>query len=151
VYRPGCITWPISRRCTTAPAPAVPPPALPDATVISQAIGVAVTAQPGPPHPLAVDGRSAMFSTPDGGRIVIAWIRPEFLDGLRHMLKLLATPVSGIGDEAYRARMGEGLVARVNGHVLMVAPSLPTLDTAQRARVVDAIAHAVVAGATAAP
>jgi hypothetical protein len=93
-------------------------------------------------HPLALGGASATYVAPDGGRLIVAWIRPEMLAGFRHMPRFLAAAVPGIGDEAYRAPAGGGVVARVDEHVLLVTPSLPGLNGDARDQAVDAVAHA---------
>jgi hypothetical protein len=123
-------------------------PPLPDASAVSAALGWPVSAAPDAvPHPLAVDGASRPFVTPDGGRLIAAWIRPSELEAHRHMPASLATPVSGIGEESYRSPMGGGLVARVGGNVLMVVGTLPSLDDAQRDRVIAAMAQLMLANA----
>ncbi|HUP71782.1 MAG TPA: hypothetical protein VM282_01925 [Acidimicrobiales bacterium] len=125
-------------------------PPLPDATAVSAALGWPVTAAPeASPHPLAVHGASRTFITPDGGRLITAWIRPSELEAHRHMPTSLATPASGIGEESYRSPMGGGLVSRAGGNVLMVVATLPSLDDAQRDRVIATVARLTFAGATA--
>jgi hypothetical protein len=138
----------------TAPAAAVSAgapgsPSLPDATAVSAALGWPVTAAPeAAAHPLAIQGASRTFITPDGGRLITAWIRPSELEAHRHMPAALATPVSGIGEESYRSPMGGGLVSRAGGNVLMVVATLPSLDDAQRDRVIATVAQLTFAGAT---
>ena len=120
-------------------AAAAPP--LPDTLAVSAAIGAPVTSAPAAiAHPLALDGASSTYLTQDGGRIIAAWIRPNDFDALRPTLAPLATAISGVG-EAYRSPVGGGLVARVNGHVLMIVATLPALSAEQRDRTVVAVAQ----------
>ena len=124
-------------------------PPLPDASAVSAALGWPVGAAPDAvPHPLAINGASRTFVTPDGGRLIAAWIRPSELEAHRHMPASLATPLSGIGDESYRSPMGGGLVARAGGNVLMVVATLPSLDDPQRDRVIATVAQMTLANAT---
>jgi hypothetical protein len=132
---------------TSAGAPSAPP--LPDASAVAAALGWPVSAAPDAvPHPLAIDGASRTFVTPDGGRLIAAWIRPSELEAHRHMPDSLATPLSGIGEESYRSPMGGGLVARAGGSVLMGVATLPSLDDAQRDRVIATVAQMTLANAT---
>jgi hypothetical protein len=124
------------------------PPPLPDAAAVAAAIGWPVhTATTAAAHPLAIDGASRTFLTNDGGRIIAAWIPPAELEELRRMPASVATPITGVGKEAFHSSAGGGLVARVDGHVLMVAATLPALDDAQRDRVVVAVAQLALANA----
>jgi hypothetical protein len=121
-------------------------PGLPDAAVVAAALGVAVRDAPSAvPYPLAIDGASRTFVTDDGGRIITAWIQPSALDELRQLPATIAAPISGVGDEAYRAPLGGGLVARVGGHVLMVAATLPTFSAGARDVAVMALSNAMAA------
>jgi hypothetical protein len=123
------------------------PPALPDALAVSAAIGVPVSAAPGAVvHPLALDAASSTYLTQDGGRIIAAWMRPNEFDALRPTLAPLATTIAGIG-EAYRSPIGGGVVARVNGHVMMVLATLPSFSAEQRDRAVAAVAQLTAANA----
>ena len=118
------------------------PPPLPDAAAVSAALGWPVSAAADAvPHPLAIEGASRTFLTPDGGRLITAWIRPSEFEAHRHMPVSLATPVSGIGEESYRSPMGGGLVARSGGNVLMVVATLPSLDDTTRDRVITTTAQ----------
>ena len=127
---------PPPRRSRPGPPPAIGA-GLPDAAVVAAAIGQPVSLAPAAvPHPLAIDGASRTFVTRDGGRIIAAWIRASEFEDFRRMPPSVATPVAGVGDEAYHSQLGGGLVARVNGRVLMVAATLPSLDDAERDRVI---------------
>jgi hypothetical protein len=131
---------------STAPAAAVSAgaaaPPLPDASAVSAALGWPVSAATDAvAHPLALDGASRTFVTPDGGRLITAWIRPSEFEAHRHMPVSLATPVSDIGEESYRSPMGGGLVARAGTNVLMVVATLPSLDDATRDRVITTTAQ----------
>jgi hypothetical protein len=134
---------------TTAPL-TVPPPPLPDSPAIAAALGRPVTVEADAiAHPLAIDpATSATYAGPDGERIVVAWVRPETIDGFRLLPRFLAAAVP-VGDEAYRAPLGGGVVARSGPHVLLVAPSLPGYTDDVRDRAVDAIVRAALP--TAAP
>jgi hypothetical protein len=131
---------------TTAAADLAPPPPLPEASYVGAAIGRALTEdERATPHPLAVDpSASRTYVGPDAERIIVAWIRPEMLEGFRVMPRVLAAAALDIGDEAYRAPLGGGVVARSGSNVLLVAPSLPGLDDAARDHAVDAIARVAV-------
>ena len=132
---------------TASVAPAAAPPPLPDALAVSAAVGWPVSAAPtGLAHPLAIAGASRMFVTGDGGRIITAWISPAALEGVRRTPGVLAATVPG-ADAAYRPAIGGGLLAQVDGHVLMVGATLPTLTDEQRDNAVLAIARVVLAGA----
>ena len=123
-------------------------PPLPDASAVSAALGWPVSAATDAvAHPLALDGASRTFVTPDGGRLITAWIRPSEFEAHRHMPASLATPISGIGEESYRSPMGGGLVARAGGDVLMVVATLPSLDDATRDRVITTTAQLSLANA----
>lgn len=139
---------PTAAPVTVAPAVAVPP--LPDATAVTAALGTPVAIDAGATrHPLAIDGASRTFVTPDGGRVITAWIQPGEIDAHRHMPPALATAVSGLGDETYRSPVGGGIVTRVDGNVLMVVATLPALDDQARDRAISAVAHATLTAAAA--
>ena len=124
------------------------PPALPDAAAVGGALGIPVELAPDAlAYPLAVDGASATFVTPDGGRVITSWVRPAELDELRRQPSNAVQSVAGVGDEAYRAPMGGGLVALAGGRVLMVAATLPGMGDQERDRAVDAVARVVAAQA----
>jgi hypothetical protein len=139
---------PTAAPVTVAPAIAVPP--LPDATAVAAALGVPVAIDTSATrHPLAIDGASRTFVTPDGGRVITAWIQPGEIDAHRHLPPALATAVSGLGDETYRSSAGGGIVTRVGGNVLMVVATLPALDDHARDRAISAVAHATLTAAAA--
>jgi hypothetical protein len=129
------------------PAAASPPPPLPDGRGVSAALGRPMTVDADAPrHPLALDGASATYVGSGNARVIVAWISPEMLEGFRHMPRFLAATVPGIGDEAYRAPLGGGIVARRGPHVLLIAVSLPDLDGDARDRSVEVVARAAVNG-----
>jgi hypothetical protein len=131
---------------TSAAAAAVALP-LPDALAVSAAIGMPVSyAATAVAHPLAINAASTTFLTQDGGLIIAAWIRPDAFDGLRQTLTPLTATIAGVG-EAYRAPVGGGLVARLNGHVMMVSATLPAHTAEQRDRAVVAVAQLIAANA----
>jgi hypothetical protein len=53
----------------------------------------------------------------------------------------------GLGDEAYRARFGGGVLARTGDDVVMVTPHLPGVPTLERDAVAERVAAATLAGA----
>jgi hypothetical protein len=121
-------------------------PPLLDAPAVGAALGWPVNPAPAAiAHPLAIDGASRTFLTNDGGRIITAWIQPAQFEEFRRMPSSVATPIAGVGEEAFHSAAGGGLVARVDGHVLMVSATLPSLDDAQRDRVVVAVAQSTLA------
>jgi hypothetical protein len=63
----------------------------------------------------------------------------------RRMPGLLRRELAGVGDEAYRARWGGGVIARAGAHVVTVTPHLPGLDDARRDEVAAAVAAAALA------
>ena len=129
------------------PAATGPPPPLPDAATVSALIGRSVEVDPNArPHPLAGDGRSVALAGADGTVLQMAWVDPSFLRGYRGMPRLLRRPLTGVGDEAYRAVIGGGLVARRDGHVLLVMGRLPGEDDEERDRVFQKVARAALGG-----
>jgi Predicted membrane protein (DUF2207) len=129
-------------------AVAVAPPPLPDALAVSAAIGVPVSSAPAAvAHPLALDAASSTYLTQDGGRIIAAWIRSNEFDALRPTLAPLASTIAGVG-EAYRSPIGGGVVARVDGHVMMILATLPAFSAEQRDRAVAAVAQLTAANAS---
>ena len=142
-------------RVVTAPAAPAPAdtvdrgragPLLDDATA-TEALGRAAhRLADAPAHPLAVDGASATFGTDDGGRLIAAWIGPAAFAALQALPRTVAPAVAGIGDEAYRAPTGGGVIARVGDRVLMTAATLPAGSDAERDAAVDALARASVVG-----
>jgi hypothetical protein len=119
------------------------PPPLPDAATVATALGApAAIDTSAARHPLAIDGASRTFVTPDGGRVITAWIQPGELAAHRQMPPSLATAVTGLGDESYRSPVGGGIVTRVDAHVLMVVATLPSLDDEARDRAITAVARA---------
>lgn len=116
-------------------------PSLPGAVAVAAALGQPVHVVPDAvAHPLTVDGASVTFAADDGGRVVAAWIPPATLDALRALPRAVAPAVAGIGDEAYRAPMGGGVVARVGDRAVMVSAALPGRDDADRDAAVAAVA-----------
>ena len=121
---------------------AAPPPPLPDTATVSAALGRQVWIDPhAPRHPLALGGASVTFAADDGARVIAAWVAPDVLSAYRSLPNALASPVSGVGDEAYRAPLGGGLVARAGDHVLLLAPHLPGANNDERDRVAGALAR----------
>ncbi len=114
---------------------------LPAAVAVAAALGQPVhVVADAVAHPLTVDGASVTFAADDGGRVVAAWIPPATLDALRALPRSMAPAVPGVGDEAYRAPMGGGVVARVGERAVMVSAALPGRDDADRDAAVAAVA-----------
>jgi len=123
-------------------------PSLPGAVAVAAALGQPVhVVADAAAHPLTVDGASVTFAADDGGRVVAAWIPTATLDALRALPRSVAPAVPGIGDEAYRAPMGGGVVARVGDRAVMVSAALPGRDQADRDAAVAAVAAVATTGA----
>lgn len=93
-------------------------------------------------HPLAAGGRSATFTAADGALVQVAWVDPALLQAHRSMPRLLRRERQGVGDEAYRAVIGGGVVARRGGDVLMVMGRIPGSSDRERNQAFEAIARA---------
>jgi hypothetical protein len=132
------------------PAATGPPPPLPDAAAVSAAAGRTFAVDPAvKQHPLAAAGRSTAFAGPDGGTIQVAWVEPALLQAHRSMPRILRRELSGVGDEAYRAVIGGGVVARRGGHVLMVMGRMPGASDRDRDQTFEAVARAALGSAPA--
>jgi Predicted membrane protein (DUF2207) len=141
----GTVAAPALAAGSTGPLPAVtgPPPPLPDAAAVSAAAGRGFEVDSaGSQHPLAADGRSAVFAGADGATIQVAWVDPGLLQAHRAMPRILRRQLSEVGDEAHRAVIGGGVVARRGGHVLMVMGRLPGTSDRERDRAFEAVARA---------
>ncbi|MGI9021799.1 MAG: hypothetical protein ACR2HV_00930 [Acidimicrobiales bacterium] len=125
-------------------APATgPPPPLPDAAVVSAVVGRAMEADPSAkPHPLAAAGRSVTFTAGGATMVQMAWVDANLLQAHRSMPRLLRRELTGVGDEAYRAVLGGGVVARHGSHVLMVMGRLPGGGDDERDRALEGVARA---------
>ena len=133
---------PIAVTSAAGPAPTLPAP-----SAVGAVLGRPVEAAAGAAaHPLAVGGGSATYLTPDGGRIVMAWVPSQTIDALRALPRMVAPAVDGLGDEAFRAPAGGGVLARFGAHVLLVAAALPGIDADARDAVVTKAAGLVGAG-----
>ena len=120
-----------------------PPPPLPDAAAVSVAAGRTFEADSAVnQHPLAAAGRSAFFAGADGASIQVAWVDPSLLQAHRAMPRLFRRELTDVGDEAYRAVIGGGVVARRGGHVLMVMGRIPGTSDRDRDRTFEAVARA---------
>jgi hypothetical protein len=119
-----------------------PPPPLPDAAAVAAAAGrpFEVDSAVGQ-HPLAAAGRSALFAGADGATIQVAWVDPRLLQAHRAMPRLLRRDLTDVGDEAYRAVIGGGVVARRGGHVLMVMGRMPGTSDRDRDRIFESVAR----------
>ena len=101
------------------------------------------------PHPAALPGGSAIYRVGDDGHVQVVWVPEATIGVYRRLPELQRHEVPGLGDEAYRARFGGGVMARVDGAVVMVTPHLPTLPEHQRDEVAVRVASAALAGAPA--
>lgn len=125
------------------PAPSGPPPPLPDSATVSAAAGRSLELDTtATPHPLAARQASATFTAADGSMVQVAWVDASLLQAHRAMPRLLRRELSGVGDEAYRALIGGGVVARRGGHVLMVMGRLAETADGERNRALEAVAKA---------
>ncbi|MFP5319251.1 MAG: DUF2207 family protein [Acidimicrobiia bacterium] len=134
----------------TEPVPAEPgpPPPLPDAGAVSAAIGRPLARDDAAPgHPLAAGRGSATFTGEGGAMVQVVWVEPALLTAYRSMPRILRRRIDGVGDEAYRAVIGGGLVARRGSHVLMVTGRLPGASDGDRNRAFAAVARAALATA----
>jgi hypothetical protein len=126
-------------------APSAPAPPLPDDGAVSAAAGFLLARDPGArPHPAALPGGSALYRGGDA-HVQVAWVPSPMIEVYRRMPGLLRRELAGVGDEAYRARWGGGVIARTGDRVVTVTPHLPGLDDARRDEVAAAIAAAALA------
>ena len=135
-----------SNRTYPLPPTSGPPPPLPDEAVVSAAAGrrLRLDGAAGA-HPLSREGRSATYTAADGAMVQVAWVDHTLLQAHRSMPRLLRRELPGVGDEAYRAVMGGGVVARQDGHVLVVMGRFPGSDDAERNRALEEVARAALA------
>ncbi len=75
----------------------------------------------------------------------VVWAPTPIIEPFRR-IALLRRELPGVGDEAYRARFGGGVVARRGDHVVMVTPHLPGLDGTVRDDLAVRVAQAALAG-----
>jgi hypothetical protein len=130
------------------PAPSGPPPPVPDAATVSSAAGLPFELDAAArPHPMAAAGRSATFAGENGATVQLAWVDPTLVQVYRAMPRLLRRDLPGLGDEAYRAAIGGGVVARRGGNVLVVMGRLPGSSDGERDRVLGDVARAALASA----
>jgi hypothetical protein len=121
-----------------------PAPPLPDDAAVSAAAGLPLARDAAAkPHPAALAGGSARYRTGGGGHVQVVWVPTVAIDVYRRLPAALRHELPGLGDEAYRARFGGGVMARRDDHVVMVTPHLPAVDASQR----DDIAARVAAAA----
>lgn len=144
--RTGALTS--ARSSTPLPVVTGPPPPLPDSETVSAAAGRTFHLdQAAAPHPMAEDGRSAVFVGADGfdgATLQVAWVNPTLLQAHRSMPRLLRRELPDVGDEAYRAVIGGGVVARRGGHVLLVMGRMPGSTDGDRNQAFEAVARACV-------
>lgn len=141
---PGSAATPID----PVPVESGPPPALPDAAEVSAATGRPLTVdEAAAAHPLAAGRGSATFTGEGGAMVQVVWVDPALLTAYRSMPRILRRQVDDVGDEAYRAVIGGGIVARRGGHVLMVTGRLPGSSDGDRNRAFAAVARAALATA----
>jgi hypothetical protein len=110
-----------------------PAPPLPDDAAVSAAAGQALARDAAAkPHPAALAGGSALYRTGGRGHVQVVWVPAAAIDVYRRLPAALRHDLPGLGDEAYRARFGGGVMARRGDHVVMVTPHLPSVDAGQR-------------------
>jgi hypothetical protein len=128
-----------------AVAPSAPAPPLPDDGAVSAAAGFALARDPGArPHPAALPDGSGLYRAGDA-HVQVAWVPSPMIEVYRRMPGLLRRELAGVGDEAYRARWGGGVIARAGAHVVTVTPHLPGLEDDRRDEVAEAVAAAALA------
>lgn len=133
-------------------APAGVPPPLPPPERVSALVGRRLSVDSDArPHPLAHSGASMTYSAADGTNVHVAWVDPSLLQAHRSMPRFLRRPLDSVGDEAYRALLGGGVVGRRGDHVAMVMGRLPGADDDERDRALEAVAREVLAPRDAAP
>jgi Predicted membrane protein (DUF2207) len=110
-----------------------PAPPLPDDAAVSAAAGQALARDAAAkPHPAALAGGSALYRTGGRGHVQVVWVPAAAIDVYRRLPAALRHELPGLGDEAYRARFGGGVMARRGDHVVMVTPHLPSVDIGLR-------------------
>jgi hypothetical protein len=128
-----------------------PAPPLPDDGAVSAAAGRALARDAAAkPHPAALPGGSALYRA-GGGHIQVVWVPTVAIDVYRRLPAALRHELPGVGDEAYRARFGGGVMARRGPHVVMVTPHLPAVDASERDAAAARVAAAVLAQVPAGP
>ncbi|MDD9369808.1 MAG: DUF2207 domain-containing protein, partial [Acidimicrobiales bacterium] len=148
---------------STASTATPDPPPLPDDAAISAAAGWAFTREPGaPPHPAALRGGSAIYRSGGAaqgsgvgggsgsgsgreGHVQVVWVPAATIEAFRRTPAGGRDAIAGLGDEAYRARFGGGVVVLAGDRVAMVTPHLPHLDPGARDDLAVRVAHEVVA------
>jgi hypothetical protein len=128
-----------------AASPRVPPPPLPADDAISAAAGRRLTRDAGAaPHPAALPGGSAIYRTDSDGHIQVVSVPVAAIGVYRHLPAAVRHELPGLGDEAYSARFGGGVMARRGEHVVMVTPHLPGVDADERDEVARRVALAAI-------
>jgi hypothetical protein len=114
---------------------------------VSAAAGRRLVRDPGAaPHPAALPGGSAIYRVGDDGHVQVVWVPEATIDVYRRLPEAQRHELAGLGDEAYRARFGGGVMARAGHAVVMVTPHLPELPEHQRDEVAVRVAAAALAG-----
>ncbi|HEX2043823.1 MAG TPA: hypothetical protein VHF24_14420 [Acidimicrobiales bacterium] len=127
------------------PTAAGAPPPLPGTGAVAAAAGRPLELdRTAPPHPMAAPGRSATYTAADGTTVQLAWIDPTLVQAFGAVPRILRRDLPGVGDQAYRAAVGGGVVARRRGHVLVVTGHLPGSSDGDRDRAVEDVARAAV-------
>ncbi len=125
--------------------PRVPPPPLPTDEAVSAAAGRRLTRDAGAaPHPAALPGGSAIYRAGAEGHVQVVWVPMAVIGVYRHLPAAARHELPGLGDEAYRARFGGGVMARRGDDVVMVTPHLPGVDAGERDEVARRVALAAI-------
>ena len=128
---------------------AAPPPPLPDDAAVSAAAGFTLARDQGAkPHPSALAGGSALYRAGGDVHVQVAWVPTPTVEIYRRLPAAMRRELAGLGDEAYRARWGGGVVARRGDHAVVVTPHLPGLDDGRRDEIAARIAAAALAQVT---
>jgi hypothetical protein len=125
----------------TPAAPPTPQAQLPDAAMVGELIGRPVHVDGGGQPPAgALPGRFVMYRA-DMDVVGVAWIDEQGFEKFRRGPRLLRPRVDGLGDEAYRVRVGRTLAVRRGRAAIMVAPFVRGKSKQERDQIAAALAR----------
>ncbi|HET9611160.1 MAG TPA: hypothetical protein VFP06_16235, partial [Acidimicrobiales bacterium] len=87
---------------------------------------------------------SAIYRAGAEGHVQVVWVPVAAIGVYRHLPAAARHELPGLGDEAYRARFGGGVMARRGDDVVMVTPHLPGVDAGERDEVARRVALAAI-------